>query len=66
MRRETEDVTRVMGNLDKASDEALTAGAGIIERTETATEQEKKLQECTVDLSEVASILERMVGRFKT
>jgi len=66
MRRETEDVTRVMGNLDKASDDALTAGAGIIKRTEIATEQEKKLRKCTADLSEVASTLERRVGRFKT
>jgi len=66
MRRETEDVSRVMSNLDKASDNALTAGTGIIKRTEIATEQEKKLLKCTADLSEVASTLERRVGRFKT
>ena len=66
MRRETDGVGDVMKKLDKASDAALAAGIGIFERTGSAAVQERELQRCTGDLSEVAATLERRVSRFKT
>ncbi len=66
MSKGTTEAGSVMGGLETASSQALAAGQAINTSAGNSEELEEKLRVCAENISEVAKVLEKRVGRLRT